>query len=150
MSTINRRAFLAQSARSISGIFTAFSALQLASPGRAAPPAAAGYGPLRDAGPELALPADFQYRVIGVQGTPMSDGRATPPLHDGMAAFPLSNGNIRLIRNHELREAAKAGAAFGDSTRAYDSTAAGGTTSLEINPQTPGLSGTSPVSPAPM
>lgn len=50
--------------------------------------------------PELALPEGFQYRVIGAQGSAMSDGRPAPPLHDGMAAFSLPNGNIRLIRNH--------------------------------------------------
>ncbi|MBI2538044.1 MAG: DUF839 domain-containing protein, partial [Gemmatimonadetes bacterium] len=95
-----------------------------------------GYGPLEAAGPELALPAGFQYRILGVQGSPMSDGRPTPPMHDGMAAFALPNGNIRLIRNHEVGSPAAAGAAFGDPARAYDPLAGGGPTSLEIDPQT--------------
>ena len=46
----------------------------------------AQYGPLRPAGPELALPEGFQYLKLGVEGTLMSDGEATPPAHDGMAA----------------------------------------------------------------
>ncbi len=36
----------------------------------------------------------------------MSDGFATPAIHDGMAAFKGPDGTIRLIRNHELRNAA--------------------------------------------
>src|SRR5688572_715369 len=61
-----------------------------------------GYGNLEPAGPELALPAGFTYRRFSVTGTPMSDGRPTPSAHDGMAAFGLPNGNIRLVRNHEI------------------------------------------------
>lgn len=95
-----------------------------------------GYGPLRDVGPELALPAGFSYRVIGVEGSIMSDGHPTPGRHDGMAAFPLANGNIRLIRNHEVDNQPRLGAAIGDPRVAYDQGAGGGTTSLEIHPQT--------------
>ncbi len=66
----------------------------------------------------------------------MSDGRPTPRLHDGMAAFPLPNGNVRLIRNHEVNNEPQSGAAFGNRGRAYDPLAGGGTTSLEIDPVT--------------
>lgn len=52
-----------------------------------------GYGPLRPAGPELALPAGFTYRMFGVEGTIMSDGDPTPKGHDGMAAFALGGGS---------------------------------------------------------
>ncbi len=134
---MHRRAFLAQSARVVGGGLSAFGALQWAACGRRASHAAsAGYGPLQKAGPELALPAGFQYRVLGVAGSPMSDGQPTPTLHDGMAAFPLPNGNIRLIRNHEAGGQPQNGAAFADPARAYDPLAGGGTTSLEINPTT--------------
>ncbi len=90
-----------------------------------------GYGPLYPEGPELALPRGFTYRLIGVEGSPMSDGRVTPHAHDGMAAFALPNGNIRLIRNHESRIV---GSAICDPEVAYDRKAEGGTTSLEIEP----------------
>ena len=50
------------------------------------------YGPLAPAGPELALPAGFEYAVIGVEGTPMADGRPTPRAHDGMGAFRFQMG----------------------------------------------------------
>jgi len=119
------------------GGLSAFAALQVMGCDRSPPHAsAAGYGPLEEAGPELALPSGFRYRIIGVRGSLMSDGRATPPLHDGMAAFPLPNGNVRLIRNHEVGNPAAAGAALGDPARAYDPLAGGGTTSLEIDPET--------------
>ncbi len=137
MALITRRAFLAQSARAVGGGLCAFEALQLVACERGTPIAPSiGYGPLQEAGPELALPTGFQYRVFGVEGSTMSDGRPTPSRHDGMAAFPLPNGNIRLIRNHEVSNEPQSGAAFGNLGRAYDSLAGGGTTSLEINPVT--------------
>jgi secreted PhoX family phosphatase len=49
-----------------------------------------------------------------------------------MAAFPLRNGNIRLIRNHENREPPGPSAVKGDAAKAYDPRAGGGTTSLEV------------------
>ena len=61
----------------------------------------AGYGPLRAAGDDLALPEGFQYRVISNEGDPMDDGFPTPKAMDGMATFPLPNGNVLLVRNHE-------------------------------------------------
>lgn len=93
-----------------------------------------GYGPLQSAGPELALPAGFTYVMFGVEGSEMSDGSPTPKAHDGMAAFELPNGNIRLIRNHEDRDSAANGMVKGDPALAYDSRGAGGTTSLEVRP----------------
>jgi secreted PhoX family phosphatase len=93
-----------------------------------------GYGPLRPAGPELALPAGFTYRMFGVEGTIMSDGNPTPKAHDGMASFPLTNGNVRLIRNHEDRDNALNSTVKGDPSTAYDSRGGGSTTSLEVRP----------------
>ena len=84
-----------------------------------------GYGPLRPAGPELALPEGFTYVRFGEEGTPMSDGRPTPPLHDGMAAFPGPGGTVRLVRNHEIDGPQRAFA-----SDCYDPMAGGGTTNL--------------------
>jgi secreted PhoX family phosphatase len=58
-------------------------------------------------------------------------GFIVPQALDGMAAFPLPNRNIRLIRNHEIRDGAGTSTPFGPN--AYDSRAGGGTTSLEID-----------------
>ncbi len=46
-----------------------------------------GYGPLVNKG-DLWLPVDFNYQIISVQGTIMSDGQPTPGIFDGMAAYP--------------------------------------------------------------
>lgn len=80
----------------------------------------------------LALPAGFQYTVFGKTGTAMSDGKATPPAHDGMACFAGADAMLRLVRNHELDSIITPP----DPQTAYDLRAGGGTTTLVINPQT--------------
>jgi secreted PhoX family phosphatase len=70
---------------------------------------ATGYGPLYPTPDEdtglvyLRLPRGFKYRVISRQGDPMSDGRPTPGIFDGMGAFPGPRDSTILIRNHENR-----------------------------------------------
>jgi uncharacterized protein len=97
-----------------------------------------GYGVLQptrdkhDGVARIALPAGFSYVSFGIEGTPMADGNPTPKAHDGMAAFRLPNGNIRLIRNHEIRDDPSHSTIIGDPNTAYDSSAGGGTTSLEV------------------
>jgi secreted PhoX family phosphatase len=91
-----------------------------------------GYGPLRPAGPELALPDGFRYTVLSSTGKPMSDDSPTPGAFDGMAAFPLPNGNVRLVRNHENRDGPDTAVVKGDPSMAYDRMGGGGTTSLEV------------------
>ncbi len=91
-----------------------------------------GYGALRPAGPELALPDGFSYKVLSFPGKPMSDGNPTPVAFDGMAAFPLPNGHVRLVRNHENRDGSDTAVVKGDPAQAYDRKGGGGTTSLEV------------------
>ncbi|HEU4686962.1 MAG TPA: alkaline phosphatase PhoX, partial [Vicinamibacterales bacterium] len=99
-----------------------------------APPAELGYGPLRQVKdattglPLLELPEGFRYLTFGWTGDPMDEGRRIPPLHDGMAAFAGVNGQVVLVRNHEIG----AGQALSDS--AYDSQAGGGTTTTIFDP----------------
>ncbi len=99
-----------------------------------------GYGPLVAIPSEntgeylLALPEGFKYNVFGKARSKMSDGRATPPKHDGMAAFDDSNGMIRLVRNHEIDFSRPKKAI--DPATAYDPTTGGGTTTLVIDPVT--------------
>lgn len=93
---------------------------------------AGGYGPLRTGGPELELPDGFTYTVLSFNGKPMSDGVPTPGAFDGMAAFALPNGNVRLIRNHENRDLPGQASVKGDLKKAYDTLGGGGTTSLEV------------------
>jgi uncharacterized protein len=72
-------------------------------------PHAPGYGELQpakeiDSGIDyLALPPGFRYRLISRAGDPMSDGKPTPGIFDGMAAYKGRGGDVVLIRNHENR-----------------------------------------------
>lgn len=95
-------------------------------------PGAGGYGPIRDAGPELALPAGFTYWVISEIGKPMSNGQPTPCAFDGMAAFRGPNDTIRLIRNHENRDTPLTSKVKGDPSLAYDRKGGGGTVTLDV------------------
>jgi secreted PhoX family phosphatase len=62
-----------------------------------------GYGPLLpDPAGLLDLPRGFSYRVISSFGQRMDDGFYVPDYHDGMGAFGLGNGQVALVRNHEL------------------------------------------------
>ena len=109
-SDLNRRQFFARSALAAGAttlggsIFDALVARSAYAAGGAGAGRGTGYGPLRPAGDDLSLPVGFQYRVIGNEGDPMDDGFPTPKAMDGMAAFPLPNGNVLLIRNHEDSE----------------------------------------------
>lgn len=84
----------------------------------------------------LALPAGFEYNVIGKIGSPMSDGRQTPARHDGMWTFKVGR-ELRIVRNHEVTggRVPRPGSAIGAANH-YDETAGGGTTTLVIDPKT--------------
>lgn len=94
-------------------------------------PASDGYGPLVNKG-DLWLPAEFNYQIISVQGTPMSDGQPTPGIFDGMAAFPGRHGTTILIRNHENREQAGELKVNVPDRFQYNVAARGGNTKLEV------------------
>ena len=95
------------------------------------------------AGPELALRPGFTYHTFGRFGSAMSDGFITPPIHDGMAAFDMGGGVLRLVRNHELGEGndVPAGTCIGDPATAWDRKAPGGTVTLEVDATTGELLG---------
>jgi len=110
-----------------------------------------GIGPLRpDPGELLDLPEGFSYRVVSKSGDRMDDGFIVPPAHDGMAAFPGTDGRVILVCNHEMPPAFPEYSAFGTSFKAlpdqikervYDhggdrSPGAGGTTTTVYNPRT--------------
>ena len=158
-SSFNRRQFFARSAVAAGattlggGLFDALVA-RSAHAGEPQGRAGGGYGPLRPAGDDLALPVGFHYRVISNEGDPMDDGFPTPKAMDGMAAFAGPNGNIVLVRNHEDGQAGttlrprppgststSAGILadrlethYGPRAFAYDEFAVGGTTTLIVEP----------------
>jgi uncharacterized protein len=88
---------------------------------------------------DISLPAGFRYVKFSSWGELMSDGNATPFIHDGMAAFATPNGNIRLVRNHEIGDGNDnpPGSPLGSLVAGtYDTVAPGGTVTLEWNPTT--------------
>jgi secreted PhoX family phosphatase len=139
---IDRRRFLARSAQVAGGailgggLFQGLVARAASAQATGSPAASDGYGPLatrraeNTGEPYLALPPDFRYTVFGRTGSPMSDLRPTPPLHDGMAAFAGPGSGIRLVRNHEVPSTGPALA-----LPAYDPLAQGGTTTLVVDPR---------------
>lgn len=101
-----------------------------------------GYGELvrtRDQNGEehLALPRGFQYVTFGKTGEMMSDGYPTPRNHDGMTCFEMPHGKIRLIRNHEVRNAAGdfVNAVIGPEATRYDLKGVGGCVTLDFDPR---------------
>jgi uncharacterized protein len=90
-----------------------------------------GYGPLVNKG-DLWLPVDFNYQIISVQGTIMSDGQPTPGIFDGMAAYRGRGGTTVLIRNHENRERAGELKVLTPTELQYNEAALGGNTKLEV------------------
>jgi len=95
----------------------------------------AGYGPLKpDPAGFLDLPEGFSYRVISRLGDAMDDGGTVPDRADGMGCFDLGNGEIALVRNHELQPRHDAGGpiakGFGKRNGAF---VPGGTTTIVLD-----------------
>ena len=96
------------------------------------------YGPLvKDPAGMLDLPRGFSYRLLSSLGNAMSDGGTVPDKADGMGCFDLGNGEIALVRNHELVPADKAGGpiAKGFGTRNGE-IVPGGTTNIVLDAAT--------------
>ena len=62
--------------------------------------------PDQDGNTILALPKDFRYVTFSKTGEAFGSGLVVPRNHDGMACFEGRGHIVRLIRNHELRNAA--------------------------------------------
>ncbi len=139
MGQIHRRRFLqgaavAVGAAALGGPFQGFTALGA---GAGATPAfrrLRAIPDLRDGQVRLWLPDGFAYRSFHDTEFPvvLDDGTNLPGRHDGMGAFPAENGNVILVRNHEVNNP---GPAFGDASLAYDPMAQSGTTTIEVTPQ---------------
>lgn len=81
----------------------------------------------------LDLPPGFRYRVLQRAFDPMSDGFTVPGRPDGMACFQASNGELVLMRNHELDRGFLEAGYTASPPEAYDAKAAGGVTRLVLN-----------------
>jgi secreted PhoX family phosphatase len=86
----------------------------------------------RDGMVRLHLPEGFRYRSFHDTEFPvtLADGTHLPGRHDGMGAFGSPNGNILLVRNHEITNQV-AVTAFGLGTP-YDGHAGAGCTTSEV------------------
>ena len=82
--------------------------------------------------PEFEIPESFRCIRLSSGGVASSvrSGLVVPNAFDGMGAFRLPNGNVRLIRNHEMVDEAVNSRPIGEPF--YDPRASGGTTSLEV------------------
>ncbi len=145
MTAVDRRTFLRNGTLAGTGLFTA-GALQTLTARDALAKKAEGsspYGPVapirdRTTGEQiLALPRGFRYATFGAIGSTMSDGNRTPLALDGMAAFehPSDKKLVRLIRNHEDRNARNTGSNRSTASESvYDIQAGGGTSTLDVDP----------------
>ena len=138
MPDFDRRTFLrgaaaTAGAAALGGPFQGFVATAF---GASSKPDFRDLGPIpdqRDGAVRLWLPDGFKYRSFHDTEFPvvLDDGTLLPGRHDGMGAFAGPNGNSILIRNHEVNGP-------GDAVRqpgtAYDPTAQGGTTTIEVTP----------------
>jgi uncharacterized protein len=83
----------------------------------------------------LALPQGFSYVTFSKNSSPMLDNMGVVPgAHDGMAAFRGPHGTVRLIRNHEIRNAANVSAGgVRHAGTPYDRAAYGGTLTIDFD-----------------
>lgn len=135
-SLMHRRRFLGATGSAFAALVASGCSLQppLANSGINSAP----YGSLRsDPKGVIDLPEGFTYRVLSRLGDPMSDGGTVPDKADGMGAFDLGNGEIALVRNHELVPSDDAGGpiAAGYGTR-EGAIVPGGTTNLVLDAKT--------------
>ena len=93
-----------------------------------------GYGPLVQSPDvaELLLPEGFKVVKLSTtfQPSTVDPQYIVPAALDGMAAFTVGHDKIRLVRNHEVRDGAGVAPVIGSNP--YDTTAGGGTSTLEV------------------
>ncbi|MEO1487823.1 MAG: alkaline phosphatase PhoX [Pseudomonadota bacterium] len=98
----------------------------------------ANYGPLKkDPAGLLDLPEGFSYRVLSSLGDAMDDGGTVPDKADGMGCLDLGNGEIVLVRNHELTPRDQAGGPIAKGFGTKDGEIVpGGTTNIVLDAKT--------------
>jgi secreted PhoX family phosphatase len=139
----DRRRFLGATASAFAALAASGAMIRSAPVAATAPvpargPGFAGYGPLvKDPAGVLDLPEGFSYRVISRLGDAMDDGGTVPDRADGMGCFDIGNGEIALVRNHELQPRHDAGGpiatGFGKRNGQF---VPGGTTTIVLDAKT--------------
>ena len=101
MITPNRRRFLAATGTAFAGLY-----LSACAPRGTSVASASATGRVPSLVPDpagvLDLPEGFSYRVLSRLGDAMDDGGTVPDKADGMGCFDIGNGQLALVRNHEL------------------------------------------------
>lgn len=135
--TQNRREFMKVTATAFSALIASGCVTRGAAPGAADSPFA-GYGPLEaDPNGLLDLPEGFSYRVLSSLGDVMSDGGTVPDKADGMGCLDLGNGEIVLVRNHELVPSDAAGGPIAHGFGTHNGNIVpGGTTNIVLDANT--------------
>lgn len=137
----NRRQFLAATSSAFaalvaSGCSTRGNALT----GSSVAPGAdfSNYGPLvKDPKGMLDLPEGFSYRVLSKLGDAMDDGGTVPDKADGMGCLDIGNGEIALVRNHELIPIDDAGGEIAKGFGTWNGKIVpGGTTNIVLDAET--------------
>lgn len=137
----DRRRFLGATATAFAAL-AASGCMTRGAPTTARAPAAsggfAGYGALvPDPAGLLDLPPGFSYRVLSRLGDKMDDGGTVPDRADGMGCFDLGNGEIALVRNHELQPQHDAGGPIAKGFGKRDGKfVPGGTTTIVLDAAT--------------
>jgi uncharacterized protein len=139
MITPDRRRFLGATASAFAALAASGCMTRSANAPRVASSGGfAGYGALLpDPAGLIDLPEGFSYRVISQLGDTMDDGGSVPDRADGMGCFDLGNGEIALVRNHELQPQHDAGGViakgFGKRNGVF---VPGGTTTIVLDAAT--------------
>jgi len=79
------------------------------------------------------LPEGFTYKVLSEYEQTMDDQHSVPNYHDGMGCFEGANGEIVLVRNHEVSQYFPSDPSSPIPEHAYDKDASGGTTTLILD-----------------
>ena len=92
-----------------------------------------GYGQLKACKdfPEISIPAGFHAFRVDRTGDTLSDGNILKNAFDGMGAFAAGGNRVRLVRNHEMRDAPGAYAPL-SVINPYDTLANAGNTTVEL------------------
>ena len=137
-STQNRRQFLSATTASFAALIASGCVARGAATTATSSGSFTGYGPLvPDPNGLLDLPEGFSYRLLSSLGDAMSDGGTVPDKADGMGCLDMGNGEIVLVRNHELVPSDDAGGPIAHGFGTHNGNIVpGGTTNIVLDAET--------------
>ncbi|MBV7258082.1 alkaline phosphatase PhoX [Erythrobacter crassostreae] len=138
LNTPSRRQFLSTTGSAFAALLASGCMTRVAPALTGAGSALPGYGPLvPDPAGMLDLPQGFSYRLLSSLGDAMDDGGTVPDKADGMGCLDIGNGEIVLVRNHELIPSDDAGGPIAKGFGTHNGkTVSGGTTNIVLDAKT--------------